>query len=176
MLAGGRGARLGGVEKSDLIIDGHTLLEHLLARLEVPVVVVGPSRPIENVTFVLEEPRYGGPVAGLRAAIDLVATPVVGVLAVDLPFAIPVLRDLIGQFNDDMQVLVPVRDGHDQFVCSVFDTSALRHALSKCGDSMRSLFEQVEVSRVGVEGNRAELLQDIDTLEDLKRLQREPGR
>ena len=90
VLAGGRAVRLGGVDKPGLRLDGRSLLDRALdatreARCRV---VVGPARPApDGVRFVLEEPRFGGPVAALAAG--LAALPgdasLVVVLAADLP-------------------------------------------------------------------------------------------
>jgi molybdopterin-guanine dinucleotide biosynthesis protein A len=140
----------------------------------VPTVVVGPERAVPSVTFVLEKPRFGGPVAGLRAAIDLVQTPAVAVLAVDLPFAVPVVRHLVGQWRETTEVLVPTVDDHDQYVCSVFTTTALQRALAACGDSMRSLFAELAVTRIELTPEQALLLRDIDTPGDLELLERNP--
>lgn len=176
MLAGGRGSRLGGIEKADLLLHGRPLLEHLLEQLTVPVIVVGPDRATAGpARFVLEEPRYGGPVAGLRAAVDLVETPVVAVLAVDLPYAVPLVEILVESFTEEMQVLVPVRDGHEEYVCSVFDLHSLRHGLQECGDSMRSLFAALDVTRLEVSAEQGLMLRDVDTPADLESLERDPG-
>jgi hypothetical protein len=63
----------------------------------VPVVIVGP--PLDGldraVTFVREDPAGSGPLAGIRAGAQAVRTPLVGVLAADMPFAVPVLREAL---------------------------------------------------------------------------------
>lgn len=70
VLSGGGAARMDGVDKASIEIDGETLLEHVLSALRAlpEVVVVGPevstSRPV---TFTREEPAGGGPAAGLLA-------------------------------------------------------------------------------------------------------------
>lgn len=91
ILAGGRASRLDGADKAGIEIGGRTLLDWALdgvidAR---EVVVVGDPVPTERpVTFTREDPRYGGPVAGLLTGLDaLVSVPrYVGVLAVDMPY------------------------------------------------------------------------------------------
>lgn len=91
VLAGGRGARLGGVDKASLEYDGRTLLEHVLDSLidAEEIVVVGHAVPTTRpVTFTLEDPAGGGPVAGLFAGTEaLLRRPdLVGVTAVDMPW------------------------------------------------------------------------------------------
>ena len=90
LLAGGRAARLDGCDKASVEIDGRTLLTHALDAVidASEVVVVGEAVPTDRaVTFVLEDPRFGGPVAALLTGVDamLRRTPTVAVLAVDMP-------------------------------------------------------------------------------------------
>lgn len=99
ILAGGRGSRLGGVDKGALPVGGWPLLDRVLeaARDAERVVVVGDGPVPDGVLLTREEPVFGGPaaavVAGLRALrmpptlpIDS-AAPLVLVLACDLPGA-----------------------------------------------------------------------------------------
>jgi molybdopterin-guanine dinucleotide biosynthesis protein A len=99
VLAGGRGARLGGVEKASLELDGRPLLARAVDALvgAEPIVVVGPEVPGVPAAYVREEPAYGGPVAGLVAgwaAVVAEAPPIdhlalVAVVAVDMPHLTP---------------------------------------------------------------------------------------
>ena len=91
VLAGGRASRLGGADKASIELRGRTLLEHALdAVIDAgEVVVVGQSVPTDRpVTFVVEDPQYGGPVAGLLTGRDslLRRFPTLAVVAVDMPF------------------------------------------------------------------------------------------
>ena len=90
VLAGGRATRLGGFDKASAEIGGRTLLEHALDAVvdAAEVVVVGEQVPTERpVSFVLESPRWGGPVAALLTGFDLLLsrTRIVVVVAVDMP-------------------------------------------------------------------------------------------
>ncbi|WP_104108323.1 molybdenum cofactor guanylyltransferase [Nocardioides sp. 616] len=90
VLAGGTGLRMGGTDKAALQLHGRSLLELALDALGEAdeVVVTGPPAPTQRpVTFVLEDPPSGGPVAGLLAGRDALArTPgLLAVLAVDMP-------------------------------------------------------------------------------------------
>ena len=73
VLAGGTGARMGGVDKASVEIDGVTLLERSLAATmsALEVVVVGEQVPTSRpVTWTREDPAGGGPAAGLLAGLD----------------------------------------------------------------------------------------------------------
>lgn len=94
VLAGGRAARLDGVDKAGVEVHGRTLLTWTLdAVIDArEVVVVGDPVPTERpVTFTREDPHYGGPVAALLTGLDALhrPTPYVAVVAVDMPRLTP---------------------------------------------------------------------------------------
>lgn len=82
IIAGGEGRRLGGVAKSELAVGGVRLIERVAARLEGcgRLLVVHGRRPVDALTLPrgaiavadLDTP-YGGPLAGLAAAVDWLA-------------------------------------------------------------------------------------------------------
>lgn len=91
VLSGGRGSRLGGRDKSRVVVEGRPMLEPVLASLAAAreIVVAGAAAPAPaGVRFVREDPPWGGPVAGLYAALDSLASPapLVAVVAVDMPW------------------------------------------------------------------------------------------
>jgi len=102
VLAGGRGSRLGGAAKPDLVIAGRSLLATVSgAAVDAgasSLVIVGPPRPgldaelvagsrqVPAVEFTMEDPPGAGPVAALRAGLRHVAEPWLLLLAADLPF------------------------------------------------------------------------------------------
>ncbi|MFT4082535.1 MAG: NTP transferase domain-containing protein, partial [Nocardioides sp.] len=69
VLAGGRGSRLGGVDKATLEIGGRSLLHRVLAACAdaAEVVVVGDPVAGTEARFVREQPPYAGPAAALLA-------------------------------------------------------------------------------------------------------------
>jgi molybdopterin-guanine dinucleotide biosynthesis protein A len=185
VLAGGTGHRLGGVDKAALDVAGVTLLDHLIDALpvDVPVVIAGPERPTSRgVTFRMEDPPRTGPVAGIAAAMAAVGTPLVAVIAVDIPWSPPVVARLVDELVLDTHAdgLVPVDgDGRRQLMCSVWRTSVLAAALDRLGDprgrSVRALVEGMRVHERDLTPVEASLLADIDTPADLAR-ERNHGR
>jgi len=84
VLAGGRGSRLGGASKPAVTVAGRTLLSRVLdaRRFARQVVVVGPAsaRPAAgadtaDLLWALEDPPFGGPVAGIAAGLAALAFP-----------------------------------------------------------------------------------------------------
>jgi molybdopterin-guanine dinucleotide biosynthesis protein A len=132
VLAGGRGARLGGRAKPQLVVGDRTILAAVLAAVADAAqrVVVGPPQPVPGgVLVVRERPPGGGPVAALRAGLEHVTADVVAVLAGDLPFVTPeLISELRSRLTGD-GVLVVDDTGRDQLLLGVWRTATLRAAL-----------------------------------------------
>ncbi len=177
LLTGGTGRRLDGMDKATLDLAGTTPLELVLDTLptRIPVVVAGdPVTTSRQVTFRREDPRGAGPAAGIAAALSDVSTELVGILAVDMPWAVPVLMRAVDHLsiNQGADTVVPVdTEGRDQLLCSAWRTSALRRAVDRSGDlanrPVRDLL--VNATVVDLPLLSEEDLADIDTPEDLVR-------
>jgi molybdopterin-guanine dinucleotide biosynthesis protein A len=171
VLTGGTSTRLG-TDKSRIVLGKHTTLQTIVTELHVPTIVVGPEDQGLPVTVVREDPIGSGPAAGLAAALPHVKTELVGVLATDMPFAVPVLIELIDQVTDDVDGCIAVdENGRDQYLCGAYRTSALKAVLGTdpAGRSMRSVIAALAIDRVSV-SDHGRLL-DIDTPEDLTQAQ-----
>lgn len=183
VLAGGRGERLGGVDKASVVVGGRTLLDRVLdagaaARTSV---VVGPAhlaRP--GVLTVLEDPPLGGPVAGIDAGLDALGrqgeVPVV-VLACDVPgaaVAVPRLLAGLAQHPAADAVHLVDADGRAQRLVAAYRRPALVAALDALrgaggvhGTSVRRMAEPLTaVGLADAEG----LADDADTWDAVRRL------
>ncbi len=118
ILVGGRARRFGGQVKSILPVGGHTILDRqldvfrragidqvlLVGRWNAPA-VTPPARHVPDVVGGL------GPLGGLYSALLLAATPVVVVMAGDMPFVqLPLVRHLM-TIADSEEAVVPCVDG-----------------------------------------------------------------
>lgn len=141
VLAGGRGVRLGGVDKPAVRVAERSLLGSVVsaaagagARL---VVVVGPARrelatELGESRVVREQPPGGGPVPALRRGLAEVTSPWVAVLAADLPFlrAGHLLSLLAAARKADLPGAVMADDtGHPQWLVGCWRTPVLREAI-----------------------------------------------
>jgi molybdopterin-guanine dinucleotide biosynthesis protein A len=179
VLAGGRAARLGGADRASIEIAGRTLLQHTLDAVidASEVVVVGHQVPTDRpVTFVVEDPRHGGPVAGLLTGRDalLRTFPTLVVLAVDMPrvTAATVRRLHEAARRDggrDGAVLVDP-DGRRQLAL-VVDTARLDAVRptrdEQHGAALRALLEPLDLVDVPAVGDEH---RDIDSWADLRDL------
>jgi molybdopterin-guanine dinucleotide biosynthesis protein A len=176
ILAGGRGARLGGADKPSIVLGDSSLLERVVAAVAAAraVVVVGPERPLaREVTWCLERPAGGGPVAAIAAGLAHAQVEIVVVLAADLPWIAPVIRRLLTALADrpDADAAVVVDStGRRNHLAAAWRRAALNTALNRLastqGAAARSLFEQASVVEVADPAGDAA---DCDTWDDLER-------
>lgn len=191
VLAGGRGTRLGGVRKADLVVDGHRLLDVVLDAVAScsPVVVVGESELVvpDSVHLTREDPPFSGPAAALGAGIAMIER--LGVipdwvlcLGVDQPGVAGAVPRLIeASTHAPAAVEAITASGTDaariEWVCSILRLRALADAVSARGPaglvdiSMRSLLGDLHRTHVAVPDDATD---DIDTWEDLTRWQNAP--
>lgn len=179
VLTGGSGSRMGGVDKASIEIDGVTLLERALAATmtAVEVVVVGDQVPTSRpVTWTREDPRGGGPAAGLLAGLDRFLRPpaLVAVLAVDMPRVGPgTFARLVGALGPSYDGAVLVDEsGRRQSLCAVYRRTALEAARppdreQEHGLSVRRLLSPLPLTEVPALPHEAD---DVDTWADLRRL------
>lgn len=173
LLTGGSSRRMGS-DKASLEFGGDTLLTFHLKQIpsEFPVVVVGESIDTwPNVTCTREDPPGAGPVAAIASGLEHVTTPMVLILAVDTPFALPQLLRL--ELGPGSPALIP-RDtsGKAQYLAGLYRSDSLRRALGQLGTpdnkSMRELtshLESIDYYELGPE-NAQDFL-DLDTPENL---------
>ncbi|GED99932.1 hypothetical protein nbrc107696_45190 [Gordonia spumicola] len=173
ILAGGRAARLGGVDKAGVEIAGRSLIDTVLAAVAGMdrVIAVGPetvARP--GVRVVREDPPFGGPVAGIAAALHSVDDDEVWLLACDLPrasFIVSQLRDVpLDSFDG---VILADADGRAQWLAGRYRTASLRTALADLSSerdaSMRALVGGLALRPVPDAANASF---DVDTWDDVR--------
>ncbi len=175
LLTGGRGSRLGGVDKGALRLEGATLLERALDALAgLPTVVVGPRRAATDrpgVLVVREDPPLSGPAAAVAAGLAAVPADAdrVLLLAVDvvgLPAVVPLL--LAADPGPDGVVAVDP-GGREQWLLALVRRPALQAAAAALGDpagtSLRALLGGLRLARLPLPPG---LHADVDTVDDAR--------
>ncbi|WP_026095790.1 molybdenum cofactor guanylyltransferase [Microbacterium sp. B19] len=176
LLAGGRGARVGGAAKPLFRVDGETLLARTVAAARgvgaARIVVAAPLLASDlDVTWVREDPPFGGPVAATVAALAapraLEADEVL-LLACDLvdPAAALAALPSIPPGADGVCL---AEGGRPQWLTGRYRTAALREVASTIPDggrdaAMRTLLGGLRIAFVDTP---AALSRDIDTWDDL---------
>jgi len=132
ILAGGRGSRMGGISKADLVVGGERLLDGVLraASSAARIVVVGDTPVPPGVLVTREDPPGTGPAAGLVAGLAAITdpSPWTLVLACDLPFLdAGTLQHLIAR-RDPTRIATAFRSSHDGLpepLCAIYEPAAL---------------------------------------------------
>jgi len=167
ILTGGRSQRFGG-NKIEERIDNKSVLEILIGNLpKSKVIVVGLDTELADIC-IRETPHFGGPLAGVSAAMPYVDSASVAIFGGDMPFAPMILEQLLPLLNKDG--VLPLDDeGVAQPLAALYGSGALQKVFANNenmhNQSMRSLLVKLELDLVEVQ--HKELLLDIDTPQDL---------
>lgn len=171
VLAGGTSRRMGGGDKTRLMLNGVALLERALDAVSGAqrVIVVGPSRPLtREVRWTQEQPAGAGPAAALVAGLAEVTAPLVVLLAADLPFVTgATVQRLLASADPAGAVLVD-REGSPQWLLGAWPTMKLRAAFpgEQAGQSLRRGLEPLDPVRLAPAADLPEWL-DCDRPDDL---------
>jgi molybdopterin-guanine dinucleotide biosynthesis protein A len=170
ILAGGRGTRLGGIDKAWIVRDGIAQVQRLAKRFEgeVSQVLVSANRDLERfealgMSAVPDRTRDLGPIGGLEALAHACTTQWLLTIPVDLVFVndclIPTLASAGGQGAS-----VEDEDGPQPLV-ALWNVEALRNATLLRDDlSVQSLQADLAMPRIRLNGVR---FGNLNTPEDL---------
>lgn len=177
ILAGGRASRVGGASKPLLEIGGVTLLQATVDAARAAdcaeIVIAGPETPvIGSVSWAREDPPFGGPVAGIVAALASLTSEDVLVLAADVPRvgdAVPFLLQTaaLARFGDGL--CLADESGRPQWLTGLYRVAALREKADRlpargASASVRDLLDDLEIAAIRAPEGVAT---DIDTWQDL---------
>lgn len=187
VLGGGRGARLGGVDKPALVLGGLSLADRAIRAVAgaralafVSHGVVPSAEPLDpRIRLVREEPRWAGPVAAIAAGLaglDDRSEPVTVVLAGDLVDPAPAVAALLahGPRRDDGIIAIDP-DGVRQPLLAIYRTAALHSAVAAVGTvgratgrgpSMHAVLQRLELRELALP---AAWCADVDTPADAAR-------
>lgn len=192
VLAGGRGSRLGGIDKAAVKLAGERLVDRVVRASRIAgaarVIVVGPESAGTDADVVLrEEPEFAGPLAGIAAGIAEVTAQWVWVLACDLEYperVCTVLRrdhlvtppEQRDPAESDGTLLVDA-GGRAQWLAANYRSAALAAACAGLGDDVtnapvRHALAALRLRELHVP---SALAADIDTPESLAEARRRAG-
>ncbi|WP_295790080.1 NTP transferase domain-containing protein [uncultured Microbacterium sp.] len=174
LLAGGRGTRVDGAVKPLFEVGGATLLSAAVTAVRRAgarrVIVVAPVLDAAlDVTWVREDPPFGGPVAAIVAALRDVDADDLFVLACDTVAPVDVMSRLAAPLPPGVDG-VCLDDGRRQWLMGRYRSAAVREAASNLpaagrDASMRALLGGLEIASIRVD---ADLTRDVDTWDDLR--------
>lgn len=181
VLVGGRGSRLGGLDKAALDLGGHPLVDASLnaARGARTLVVVGrTSAPLPSrAVLTQEEPAGSGPAAGFARGLTSITDPASWTLLLgcDVPGAGDAVRRLLNAsaagavasaVADVDGFVLTDADGRAQWMLGLYRTAAVRAAVDASAAtnlSLRALFAGLDLVRVPPAGRE---WHDVDTWAD----------
>lgn len=179
VLSGGRSRRMG-QDKAATQVGGQSMLERTIRGLAphvAQVCVVGEvlELPREDawpaVSFTAERPRFGGPIAGLAAGLELITSTECFVLPVDLAHPAAVVNCLAGNALGPDGVALQDDQGWVQFLAARYVAESLRKRLQEVGNvdglSVRRFAEGLDLRLISA---RNELVADLDTSDDVTRV------
>ncbi len=191
VLAGGRGSRLGGIDKTALMIDGTSLAARAVGAVSgARAVAYVSSAPAprwvlaeRRIRVAAEDPPWSGPVAAIAAGLEGLADRpqrFTVVLAGDLVGAAPAVEHLLARVAHAVDGVVGVDpDGFSQPLLAVYRTVALRGAVAEVlaatrsasptggkGASMGAVLARLRLRGVALRGSWCA---DVDTPADAAR-------
>lgn len=182
LLAGGRGRRMGGVDKGWLSLDGEPLVERALRRLapQVDRIVISANRHVDDYRRLGHAvatdslPDYPGPLTGLSSALPLVSTPWVLLTPVDMPWLpsdlVPRLSSAMGEAD-----IVVAHDGQRLQPLVALIRSSLREDLAEWlkagGGKVIGWYDRHRWCRVEFSNREAEFT-NLNTPQEHERAQR----
>ncbi len=187
VLAGGRATRLGGADKPGLAVGGEPILGSVIAAAAAAgareVIVVGPDRPGLTVSgpqppggvrFAAEEPPAAGPVPAVRRGLAETRSPMVALLAADLPFLragqLRLVLGAVGRRAGAAGAVLVDGSGRPQWLVSCWQAAPLRSAAAAyLGTSLHLLLGPLDPVLVSYDLGAGEAPPwfDCDTADDL---------
>ncbi|QLH82978.1 molybdenum cofactor guanylyltransferase [Halosimplex pelagicum] len=201
VLAGGRSTRFGDADKAVATLAGRPLVARAVdavaeATGEPPLLSVATDAQADRLADALgdravepvrDDPSLSGPLAGLSAAAGATDAPWLFVCACDMPLVSPAsvraLRARLAAVDTDevtgdrggVDAVVPVVDGYDQPLHTLYRRSAVVNALAdrSRGDALMALLDELVVERVAadaVDAPLAEATTNVNTRAELAAL------
>ena len=182
ILAGGRGRRMGGVDKGLQDLNGRPLVAWVLERLapQVDVVLINANQNLarygEFGCAVLPDamPDFAGPLAGLHAALSLVRTPLLVTAPCDSPLLpadlVQRLLDALDRENADLVVACTGQQAHRAFCLTRREILPKLDAFLAAGERKVGLWHaSLKVARVAFD-DEAAAFSNVNTPEELAQL------
>jgi molybdopterin-guanine dinucleotide biosynthesis protein A len=179
VLAGGKGSRMGGVDKGLQLLRGKPMIERVLARLapQVAEIIVNANQNVDaygkyGYRVVRDEiTGFAGPLAGLHAGLKAAAHRLVVTVPCDSPF-LP--EDLVARLNaslksNDLAVAKTGDQPHPVFALMKRQVrESLEAFLASGGRKIDAWYAALKVVEVQFD-DEADAFRNINTLEELRR-------
>ena len=185
ILAGGQGSRMGHSDKGLVMLAGRPLIEHVIEciAMQVTHVLINANRNLAEYqkygypVITDENDEFMGPLAGIVSALGDVQTPYLLVCPCDTPHPpkdlAQRLHNMLTEHNADIAVADDGERIHPVFCLMKTDLrSSLSEYLTQGGRKIDRWFDKLKTVRCDF-GDKADAFRNINTPEDLSKLEKE---
>jgi len=158
ILAGGASRRFGGITKSNIIVDGETIISRIISTIdnlfnEIIIVTNTPSEFHDLERFKIAGDHFlkAGPLGGIHSALKVSENDSIFVFAGDMPFLDKeIITEEIRQFRlNDYKILIPRIGGLIEPLHSIFRVSVLPHLEMFLAEGNRSVRDFISEMNAG---------------------------
>lgn len=180
ILAGGKGSRMGYLNKGQLKYRGKTFIQHLLDKLEnyAEIIIISNTdlKDIKETKVVQDEVKEIGPLGGIYTGLLHSRYDEVLILSCDTPFIEKPYIDYLGNLSGDYDIALTTCGRNYEPLVSLYRKSLLKDIEKLMDDSrykISLLFEDKNVLSVDIKGLESyekikESMKNINTLTDLR--------
>ena len=183
ILTGGESKRMGS-DKASVVLSGKSLLGHVLEQLEPlfsdMLISVREKRPDIVYPQVVDGSESRGPMVGIKAALEVVKTDWVFVIACDMPLISTGLIQHLAGLRSEFDAVVPFAFDRPQPLFGFYNKTCLPLVEARMKQGQRSMIRLLDdldtclLSEQQVKAIDSELksLLSLDTMEDVKEVER----
>lgn len=184
ILAGGRGSRMGDVDKGLQVFQGKPMVAHVVTRLglQVDKILINANRNLDAyaqfghrvVADAID--GFAGPLAGLHIGMTNATTPLIVTAPCDSPFLpldlVQRLNDALSAHNADLAVAKTFAQAHPVFCLTKTSLAPHLHAFLASGQRKIDIwYASLNVIEVAFD-DQERAFANINTLDELKSLER----
>jgi len=183
ILTGGESKRMGS-DKARIVLAGKSLLEHVLAQVE-PLfadVVISVREQRSDIKYpqIIDDAQGRGPMVGIKAALEVVKTDWVFVIACDMPFVSTGLIQHLAELRGEHDAVVPFAFERPQPLFGFYNKTYLPLMEARMKQGKRSMIRlldeldtcQLSEQQVKTIDPELKSLLSLDTIEDVKKVER----
>jgi len=154
ILAGGLATRLGGRDKSALLVDGRAILDwqiDTLTPLVEDLMIVGRGVNVAQGARAVADIVPGcGPLGGLHAALTSARSDVLFLIACDMPYVSSAFVEHLLALAGEADAIVPQTERGYHPLCAVYTRACLEPAAARLADRRLTMRELVDSMRTRV--------------------------
>jgi len=180
---GGESKRMG-ADKASVLLSGKPLLGHVIAQLEPlfsdMLISVREKRPDISYPQIVDGSKSRGPMVGIKAALEVVKTDWVFVIACDMPLISTGLIEHLAGLRSQHDAVVPFAFDRPQPLFGFYNKTCLPLMETRMEQGQRSMIRLLDdldscllsEQQVKVIDPELKSLRSLDTMEDVKEVER----